>query len=277
MRQFPMIGAFGVELEGGWNSPYPNSYLWDGNMRGAEPPWPSCADEDDERCGECDECADWEDWNNGGDECEGRYRHGDGSVTTRGEWNGEIATPPYTSLTKFKEDFNKVYPNVVNSSCGMHLHISVNAAMGDAVSLYSSMMTPRFKEFILAGIKRWGKKAGVRPGSAFWRRLEGTNSYCLDAWNPDAQARARHRDGVRYAMFNFCFSCEGRGTLEYRFLPMFENKAFGEAAIIQLLRLTNAYLKVAAKQTLKFEDDAEEIEVPSMDNVEVEETHWVAD
>jgi len=270
MQLFPYINAFGVELEGGWNRPFPRHYLFDADTRLVASEECECGD-----CGECDECEDFHNEHDGDEDEDGRYLHGDGSVTVQADYVGEIATPPYKTWGKFVADYRVAYPDRVNSSCGMHVHISMNEEMGDPVALYGSMMTPRFEKFILKGMKRWGTAAGVRPGTAFWRRLDGANDYCRAQWCPDEQVRDTDHGGNRYTRLNFAWSCRGRNTLEFRFLPMFENKTIGENAIRQLLRLSNRYLSIAAKGKIEARSTGEIVEI-SDDGV-IEFSHVLAD
>lgn len=192
------LNLWGVELEGGWD--------WD----------------------EIDEDGNSEE----GENCHPDF-HEDGSVSDiDSQYVGELSSPPLP-LVDIKKYIIRNYPSAFNSSCGMHLHTSVNS-VGD----YSLLMDKRFTKLVRDRFTVWGQE-NVPNLHAFWNRLRGSNTYCeINQWdNPvsgleyeaDMQAKYHDRTGFRYKHLNFCYALHG--TVEFRMLPMFPSSALAVKAV----------------------------------------------
>jgi len=185
----------------------------------------------------------------------------DGSVTVRqgrnapldpnfkhGELPSGILEP--SKVEPFLMEF---YPDHVNDSCGMHIHISLKSALH-----YQILMTPKFQATVLAYLKAWATKEGIDPAHRIWKRLTGQNQYCKLEYFADEQAQAPNKNysgrngGVasRYTAINYCH--KQHGTVECRVLPMFDSKKQAVRAAKQVLDITNAFLAKHKQREEKF-------------------------
>lgn len=170
----------------------------------------------------------------------------DGSVSgIEAPFEGEVASPvlaPQAWLAWAQ----RLYPDEVNTSCGLHVHVSFKNTRS-----YSRLMDPDFYAKFLAFWHEWGTRRSINEGSAFWKRLSGENSYCKNLFRPDEQARQRTKGPERYCHINFCYGLHK--TVEFRLLPMFHKKHLAMDAITSLLDFIEAYLAEEAKKHPKNE------------------------
>ena len=195
----------------------------------------------------------------------------DGSVFQRGQMlpllpagkklaaMGEMPSPPMEPAEAF-EWIEENYPQVVDNTCGLHVHMSFTRA-----GHYQQLMIPEFQATILTETEKWAKQENIDPAHTLWPRLQGRSQYCKHDFWPDLQAQAHEKDfdkrrkGHRYTVLNYCY---GRHkTLECRLLPMFATPEQAVRAVKNLLRVTNASLAatrpdrkdniVVAKRTVK--------------------------
>ena len=155
---------------------------------------------------------------------------------------GELPSPPLPrrSLANW---MRRHYPDKVNKTCGLHVHMSFKSAQH-----YSWLMVPEFQATIKKYLRLWAiNKMGFQPGHQLYERLTGNNSFCLDQFWPDVQAAARSKnydhpaDGpTRYTMIAYPFSLHS--TIECRVLPMFEDVKEAISAVNAVLDITNASL-----------------------------------
>lgn len=147
------------------------------------------------------------------------------------------------------------YPSHVNSTCGLHVHMSFKKAL-----TYQQLMDPAYGKTVLEFLRRWAEREGlpknriegdgtvVATGHTIWDRLEGKVHYCTDAFHADAQARATSKQvgsgASRYTAINYCYRLHS--TVECRVLPMFETVDQAIRAVQELFRITNAFLVVKA-------------------------------
>jgi hypothetical protein len=147
------------------------------------------------------------------------------------------------------------YPDYVNKSCGLHVHVSFKS-MND----YSKVISPAFVEWFRNNMKVWGREVGI-TNAHYYSRLDGCNDFCRlieDDNHILRQLRARHKENYRYGIWNFCFSI--RGTAECRVLPMFKDRAIACKAVKQVLALTEQWCaehRDAADLEIETEFDAE--------------------
>lgn len=167
---------------------------------------------------------------------------------------GEIASEPREvikgSATDFRLWMTKFYPQVVDHTCGMHVHVSFPNAL-----LYGRCMSPKFPATIIASFRKWGEEEGLVKDHPFWPRIMGDNRFCKHEYEAELQVQPTGKDydqrrlGNRYTAVNYCY---GRTTTwECRLLPMFEKVEQGIRAVERLIQTTNAYLIATAKREPK--------------------------
>ena len=153
---------------------------------------------------------------------------------------GEIPSPPI-EVEKVEPWMRQFYPQVVNNTCGMHVHFSFKTALQ-----YQRLMTPAYPATIIEYFTLWAKKEGLAATHPLWDRLAGKNRFCKHEFHADQQVSSKKdhsqtRPGHRYTVVNYCYSVY-QGTMECRLLPMMETPDQGIRAVKYLLDITNAFL-----------------------------------
>ena len=135
------------------------------------------------------------------------------------------------------------YPQIVNETCGLHVHQSFLSAWH-----YQLLMVPEYQATVIEYLKRWAKDEGLEDSHPIWPRLEGKSEFCkLEYW-ADLQASVTKKDyrrdkpGHRYTAINYC--AEQHETIECRVLPMMKTAAQGIRAVHRVLQITNAVLLI---------------------------------
>lgn len=158
-----------------------------------------------------------------------------------GELPSDILEP-----TKFPLWMKQSYPQVVNNSCGMHVHMSFMNALN-----YQRLMIKEYPQTMVAYVTEWAKEENLDKNHPIWPRLKGQSRYCQHKFAPDIQATKVRKEydqqveGNRYSVINYCFNANG--TMECRLLPMMDTVEQGIRAVQRVLDITNAALVVAAK------------------------------
>lgn len=125
------------------------------------------------------------------------------------------------------------YPDETDRSCGMHVHVSFNAA--DVMLLN----TPAFFAYFKQRWNEWGTRMNLDPNGQFFRRLNGRNTFCrVITRTVDYQSQDR------YSQLNFSAWSDHK-TLECRLLPMFKRTSLGVAAVQELLAIYEDFLHAA--------------------------------
>lgn len=145
------------------------------------------------------------------------------------------------------KSMRKYYPQVVDDSCGMHVHMSFKT-----LRHYGWLMdTPDYQETIIEWVTEWAKKEGFPPGNFIFQRLAGKVPFCQKKFWPDSQVRTKakdhdqRRDGHRYTIVHYC----GRqNTIEIRVLPMFKDVEQAIRAVKLVVDITNACLVVLSER-----------------------------
>lgn len=192
-----------------------------------------------------------------------RLRH-DGSVGVTADWVGEISPDHGLPLKDVVGWMKTYYPQAINTSCGMHVHISLKD-YGD----YTRLMTPEFEGFLMDQLAAWGKAYKVPPRHAFWHRLLGLNRYCQRGITDSIiqrQRSATRRIDDRYYALNFCYGLHG--TMEVRVLPMFKDVNTAIRALLAVTRGVNRYLAYVRQADRKPLHITERVTVPA-DNAPV--------
>ncbi len=186
---------------------------------------------------------------------------GDGSVSgltppagKRFVHTGELPGTPIQPK-ELKDYLLRYYPDAVNYTCGMHVHMSFRNP-----AHYMRLMNPAYHATVVGEFIKWCKQFPERfpydhfsePNHHIWARLAGTNTYCRHEHYPDHQAQQAKKnysssDGPhRYTAI--CYPWARHRTIECRLLPMMPNAEEAFEAITHLLWITNAYLLITAKE-----------------------------
>lgn len=168
---------------------------------------------------------------------------------------GELANGPMT-MTEWQAWMRSHYPQKVNETCGMHVHLSPRNAL-----VYSRLMDPRYPGTVVAYINNWAKAEGLPKDHPIWARLKGKSIYCQHLYMADDQIRntqkdhSRERVGHRYTVINYC---HGRwGTVECRLLPMLDSVEQATRLVQEYVDITNAFLRVTRKKEPRLEVNIE--------------------
>jgi hypothetical protein len=143
------------------------------------------------------------------------------------------------------------WPQLVDSTCGMHVHVSFKASL-----TYARVVKEEYPGTIVEYMKKWAEKEGIPADNPIWPRLRGESQYCQHQFFGDDQIRNTRKDhdkvrrGHRYTVVNFCW---GRGipTAECRLLPMFADAEQGIRAMREVVSITNRFLAATAKKERK--------------------------
>lgn len=166
--------------------------------------------------------------------------HGDGSVGAEGAFGaGEISSPPYKKYENLVKFIRNNYPQVVDKTCGFHIHISTKKKL-DYMRLMDPDFYKYFREKIQACVIGDIENFNYADRRRFTDRFDGNNEYCHDEFEPDYQAWMSCKDSIRYKALNYCFSLHG--TLECRLLPMFESPESAIKALTCYLEIVESWL-----------------------------------
>lgn len=149
-----------------------------------------------------------------------------GFVYVPGSYIGEVPSPPLLRAD-LNAWMNNNYPDQVNQSCGLHVHVSV-----ESKAEYSLLMThaAQLERDLIQNVKTWATEREIIKGHSLWERLAGNSRWCQQGTHSiDQQVRARRKIGARYRMLNFCWGLHG--TVEVRLLPGFKKKHLGIEAV----------------------------------------------
>lgn len=160
---------------------------------------------------------------------------------------GELPSPPI-EVEALSAWMKIHYPQKVNGTCGMHMHMSFKYPLH-----YQRLMVPEYQSTILEYVKRWAKKENLDAKHPIWERLGGSSRYCQHKFYADLQARRKgdkghdqNTPGHRYTVINYAY---GRfQTVECRLLPMFEDVTQSIQALEEVLNITNGFLRSQVKK-----------------------------
>lgn len=159
----------------------------------------------------------------------------DGSVHMDNNYVGEVSTTPSSLRPTYPWDreFFSRYPKSVNSSCGMHIHVSFRS-----IGMYGAFLDNRFPGWLLGGLKLWGRVHAAKS-SRLMNRLNGQNPYCRLGVIGYISSQMSG-DGERYTAVNYSAWYKYK-TIEIRVLPMFNTPRVGQKAVLETLRLVNLW------------------------------------
>lgn len=168
---------------------------------------------------------------------------------------GEVPSAPLM-MDEWEKWLRLYYPQHVNETCGMHVHLSFKNALA-----YSRTMDSSYPATILAYVTEWAKREKLDAAHPLWPRLEGKSEYCQHIYDADIQILKtskeydHHREGHRYTVVNYSW---GRhNTVECRLLPMMATADVAVSAIQEVINITNSYLAATAKRSGRLEGAVE--------------------
>lgn len=151
----------------------------------------------------------------------------------------------------------KFYPQKVNSTCGMHVHMSFKT-----VYHYNLLAdSEQYQETMAAYLFKWAEEEALSADHPIWHRINGLNEFCQKKFWPMDQIQQRVKDhdrerqGHRYTMIHYCW--QRSGTVECRILPMMANPELATRAVKRVLDITNAYLVTVDKSRARAESKVE--------------------
>jgi len=181
--------------------------------------------------------------------------HSDGSVSNiRASfpvWAGEYASEPLLNYENLIETMEEEWPDMWNSSCGMHVHISTQS-----MQKYSTLMDQVFYRAFKKEISKVliPSITDMNTQQIFADRLAGHNTYCKTGWRSDAQAQQNDKGSLRYHHLNFCWKLHG--TMEVRVPPMMSLND-GKTTMKWIVEFTEKYLNKKKKEKI-FKTEIEE-------------------
>jgi hypothetical protein len=162
---------------------------------------------------------------------------------------GEVASPPIPIILG-ETWLNANYPQYINKTCGLHVHMSFADCM-----MYGRLMHIDYHDTVVEYLKRWATEENIPPTHTLWDRLNNKCEHCQHKFWPDKQARQTEKiydkemEGHRYTVINYCYGLRRvGGTVEVRVLPMFDSPEQSWRAIMRVIDITNGCLIKLAKK-----------------------------
>ena len=190
--------------------------------------------------------------------------HSDGSVSCDGEIRGESHTDPVDNMKSLFDEIKAKYPDIVNQSCGMHVHISLPELY------YTFLTTSKFWEYFCtkmpAVIEMLKSSKKTVDYERFNSRFMGGNTYCKKEFRPHNQIWETHKGSDRYTMLNFCYGLHH--TMECRLFPMCESISNARLIITEYLHIVESFL-AEHKETITYRIDVDVPEDPESGKEEV--------
>lgn len=165
-----------------------------------------------------------------------RKIYADGSVRVVAPYRGEVASPPST-LEEIAKYIKNNTPDVVDDSCGLHIHMSFK----NNSSSFLTLMEKDFYIFFKNQMREWGILQNLKPTHQFWHRLAGENRFCKDAFQPEKQVHMKGKGDHRYTQLNYCYAMHG--TIECRLFPGFTDPDIIISAVHALVKCYEDYLE----------------------------------
>jgi hypothetical protein len=162
---------------------------------------------------------------------------------------GELAIGPFVPA-QMPVSVKKFYPELVDKTCGMHVHMSFLRSYEYALLAD----TPVYQETMLHYLLKWANLEGFGNSHYIWDRLKGKNRYCTKEFWPYAQMDKTNKNygqegQHRYTAISYQWS--RYKTVECRVLPMMETPAQAIRAIKEVVKITNAYLVKVDKMKIR--------------------------
>lgn len=157
---------------------------------------------------------------------------------------GEYVSRPLKTWDEFIKFIDNCHPDVVNDSCGNHIHASTRNLV------YMSMLlenADQIYERMVLSLGKWGSRV-LKDESYEWLncRLKGNNTFCQRGSNKQIITKDNNEYGERYKALNFR-SLTQHGTLECRILPAFKKAQHTKEAVHIIMSVYNKVLQDASK------------------------------
>jgi len=159
----------------------------------------------------------------------------DGSVNIEAPYTGEVVSKPLAPH-KIEEWLYFAYPDVLNETCGLHVHVSVKKPL-----YYAHLMELEFQTYLLEALLKWGHKTKIRKDHPFWKRMKGENTYASFNFWPERQWNKKEHHGERYTALNYTWA--RFKTVECRVLPGFKQKETALEAIFTVIDAFESFLE----------------------------------
>lgn len=156
---------------------------------------------------------------------------------------GELVSKPLNK-NEIKGFIKDNYPDRVNSSCGMHVHLSFNDDKRDVHIL----ATKEFNDYFVKSFEKWAIDRKLNNPSRFYHRLKGDQSYCKREFKGYSQLK---NSDDRYTQINFC-SYAKFNTVEFRLATMFDNNNISVEYVDKLHAIVNDYLSKNKPKVYEF-------------------------
>ena len=176
----------------------------------------------------------------------------DGSISGLRGHMSEIVTRVHEHLDPLMEDVVKLYPDLINHTCGLHAH-NMFTMMDHAL-----LTEQAFFDYFYERWEKWGRAnndAMGAQGEYFWMRLRGrripdtARNYC-EMTNKSVTQLQDSNQEHRYTALNFS-AWHKYKTLECRLLPMMPTADLAVSAMRELSDIYDSYLNDHKFPTIK--------------------------
>ena len=154
--------------------------------------------------------------------------------------SGEIQSKP-GDLSEVSAFILKVYPQFVNATCGLHVHMSFTRRY-----FYQRLMDPSYQDTMFETILIWAEEKKFSKSHPIWERLSGKHVTCMREFLADAQVRVdrkRYDHNVPYSRYTAInYPWLQHKTVECRLLPMFEDAPDAVEGVLLVVDTTNKFL-----------------------------------
>ena len=154
-------------------------------------------------------------------------------------FSGESNSNPCSSMRDLINYLQDNYPDVHDSTCGMHIHISFKSKKA-----YMTLINSKFKDELMLFYSNWLDENKINEDSRAYQRLRN-NTYCENSFRKEdieTQLYARDKDSsVRYRVLNYCFSLHN--TIELRFLNIFDKKEISSKCVKAIIKFIDSYIE----------------------------------
>ncbi len=170
---------------------------------------------------------------------------------------GEVVSPPCSNLRDLAEFIQAYYPDKVNTTSGLHIHVSLESDED-----YTLLMQPSFYSYFRTHVEAWAKANKIKS-ARFWNRFNNQNYYCArnDRKRSESEEtlteaemlinhqRQRNGSADRYRHLNFC---KGKhGTLEVRLFNGLNNPREIFKSVLCVLECIDTYLEIVHTASAK--------------------------
>lgn len=184
---------------------------------------------------------------------------------------GEFVSDPipikndYKPVDKWLEEN---YPDGLNHTCGLHVHMSFDSAIN-----YMRLLRSEFPATVVKAFGDWATREKLRLDHSLWDRLQGKSIYCQHQYQGDDQLLNNRKDyeknrkGHRYTVINYAYN--RTGTLECRLLPMLDTVEQALSAVHEVLDVTNAFLVATATREKKLKVEVTDDSRPTRESHDI--------